>query len=70
VDLSGGIQQMRAARHGMKVEKYKSPANPFKLKKYIRPQGIKNLSPKPYGPEGMMQLYDKDGNPTRGLTRA
>jgi len=32
VDLSGGVQQMRAARQGMKVEKYKKPANPFKLK--------------------------------------
>lgn len=70
VDLSGGVQQMRAARQGMKVEKYKKPANPFKLKQYSRPKGVKNLSPKPYGPEGMIQLYDKDGNPTRGLTRA
>ena len=48
---------MRAAKQGLKMPKYK------------REKGIKNLTPKHFGPEGLIQLYDKDGNPTRGLTR-
>ena len=57
MDMNGGPQQMRAARQGLKMPKYK------------REKGIKNLTPKHFGPEGLVQLYDKDGNPTRGLTR-
>lgn len=57
MDMNGGPQQTRAARQGLKMPKYK------------REKGIKNLTPKHFGPEGLIQLYDKDGNPTRGLTR-
>ena len=56
---------MRAARQGMKIEKTyygKTIKNPI--------YSIKSLSPKKFGPEGLLQQYDNNGNPTNGLTEA
>lgn len=67
VDIGGGVQQMRAARRGMKIVKGQMGIPKIKP---IKQTFKKTFNPKQFGPEGMIQMYDKDGNPTRGLTYA